>query len=49
MLYIPWILAIIFGAIGIKQCNADPTCTGKGLAIAGLVLGLVAGGLILLI
>lgn len=40
-LFVPWILAIIFGAIAIKQCNADPTYSGKGLAIAGLVCGLV--------
>lgn len=49
VLFIPWILAIIFGAIAIKQCNADPTYTGKGLAIAGLVCGLVGMALILLI
>ncbi len=42
VLFIPWILAIIFGAIGIKQCNNDPTYTGKGLAVAGLVLGLIS-------
>lgn len=47
--FIPWILAIIFGAIGIKQCNDDPSYTGKGLAIAGLVLGLVGAVLVLLI
>jgi mannose/fructose/N-acetylgalactosamine-specific phosphotransferase system component IIC len=49
VLFIPWILAIIFGAIAIKQCNADPTYTGKGLAIAGLVCGLVGAALVLLI
>lgn len=49
VLFIPWILAIIFGAIAIKQCNADPTYSGKGLAIAGLVCGLVGGALVLLI
>lgn len=47
--WIPWILAIIFGAVGIKQCNDDPSYTGKGMAIAGLVCGLVAATLILLI
>jgi hypothetical protein len=49
VLFIPWILAIIFGAVAIKQCNADPTYTGKGLAIAGLVCGLIGMGLIVLI
>ncbi len=49
VLFIPWILAIIFGAIAIKQCNDDPTYTGKGLAIAGLICGLVGMGLIVLI
>lgn len=47
--FVPWILAIIFGAIGIRQCNADPTYTGKGMAIAGLVLGLVSAVLIVFI
>ena len=49
VLFIPWILAIVFGLIAIKQCNEDPSYTGKGMAIAGLVLGLVGGALILLI
>lgn len=48
-LFIPWILAIIFGAVGIKQCNADSSYSGKGLAVAGLVLGLVGGAIILLL
>lgn len=48
-LFIPWILAIVFGAIAIKQCNADPTYTGKGLAIAGLVCGLVGMAIVVLI
>ena len=49
VLFIPWILAIIFGSIAIKQCNDDPTHTGKGLAITGLVCGLVGGALVVLI
>jgi hypothetical protein len=48
-LFVPWILAIIFGAIAIKQCNEDPTYTGKGLAIAGLICGLVGMAIIVLI
>ena len=37
------ILAIIFGAIGISQINRDPNLKGKGMAVAGLVLGIIAG------
>jgi hypothetical protein len=48
-LFVPWILAIIFGVIAIKQCNEDPTYTGKGLAIAGLICGLVGMAIIVLI
>jgi len=36
------ILAIIFGAIGIGQANKDPNVKGKGMAVAGLVLGIIA-------
>jgi hypothetical protein len=36
------ILAIIFGAIGISQINKDPSLKGKGMAMAGLVMGIVA-------
>jgi len=45
------ILAIIFGGIGISQTNKDPSLKGRGLAVAGLVLGIlgVAGGIIWLI
>ena len=35
-------LAIIFGAVGLNQCNKQPgQFKGKGLAIAGLVLGII--------
>jgi hypothetical protein len=34
------VLAIIFGAIGMKQCR-ERGQDGRGLAIAGLVLGIV--------
>jgi len=37
------ILAIIFGAIGISQIGKDPSLKGKGMAVAGLVLGIIAG------
>jgi len=35
------ILAIIFGAIALGQLNKDPSLKGKGMAVAGLVLGIV--------
>ena len=36
------VLAIIFGAVGLNQCNKQPgQFKGKGLAIAGLVLGII--------
>lgn len=35
------ILAIIFGAIANGRANDDPAVGGKGLAIAGLVLGIL--------
>jgi hypothetical protein len=35
------VLAIIFGAVGISQCGKDPYLKGKGMAVAGLVLGII--------
>jgi hypothetical protein len=45
------ILAIIFGGIGLSQINKDPSLKGKGMAVAGLVLGIIAtvGGIIWII
>jgi uncharacterized membrane protein YvbJ len=37
------ILAIIFGAIGLGQTSKDPNLKGRGMAIAGLVLGIIMG------
>ncbi len=43
--FLPFILAplaVIFGGVGISQCNKQPNVySGKGLAIAGLVIGIV--------
>ena len=42
ILWLYWIgsiLAVIFGHIAISQAGKDPTVKGKGMAIAGLVLG----------
>jgi len=35
------ILAIIFGAVALGKINNDPSLKGKGMAVAGLVLGIV--------
>jgi|LakMenE01Jun11ns_1017448.scaffolds.fasta_scaffold8823727_1 peptidyl-prolyl cis-trans isomerase B (cyclophilin B) len=42
-------LGIIFSAIGLNQIEKDPAQGGKGLAIAGLIIGVVGliGSLIL--
>jgi hypothetical protein len=41
--FVPAVLAIIFGAVGIGQVNRSfGTYKGKGMAIAGLVLGIVS-------
>lgn len=47
--FIPWILAIVFGIIAIKQCGEDPSYTGRGLAVAGLVLGIIAAVFVALV
>lgn len=38
---LPSLLAVVFGALGIRQCGKNPVYSGKGLAVAGLVLGLL--------
>ncbi len=51
ILWIYWlgsILAIIFGHIAISQSRKDPTLRGKGMAIAGVVLGYVGIGILVL-
>jgi hypothetical protein len=35
------ILAIIFGAIAMSQTGRNPNLKGRGMAVAGLVLGIV--------
>jgi hypothetical protein len=49
--WIYWIgslLAIIFGHIAISQARKDETLRGKGMAIAGIVLGYVGIGILVL-
>ncbi len=51
ILWIYWlgsILAIIFGHIAISQAGKDPNLRGKGMAIAGVVLGYVGIGILVL-
>ncbi len=52
ILWIWWIgsiLAVIFGHVAISQTHRDPTLRGKGMAIAGLVLGYIGVGTFLLV
>jgi hypothetical protein len=35
-------LGLIFSAIGLSQTNRDPSQSGRGLAIAGLVISIVS-------
>ena len=51
ILWVYWIgsiLAVIFGHIAISQAGKDPTLRGKGMAIAGLVLGYIGVGFLVL-
>jgi hypothetical protein len=51
ILWLYWIgsiLAVIFGHIAISQAKKDPTLRGKGMAIAGLVLGYIGVGFLVL-
>lgn len=38
-IFIPSLLGVIFGFVGLNQIKNDPTQKGRGLAIAGIVLG----------
>jgi hypothetical protein len=43
ILQIPGVLAVVFGAVALSQLKKQPEkYTGRGMAVAGLVLGLVA-------
>lgn len=47
---IPSILAVVFGHLSLSQIRRNPSQEGRGLAIAGLVLGyLVLAGLVLVV
>lgn len=39
----PAVLAVIFGGLGLRETNRTPGLKGRGQAVAGLVLGIIAG------
>lgn len=39
--FAPAALAIIFGGISLNHCNKDPNLGGKGMAVTGLVPGII--------
>jgi hypothetical protein len=41
ILQLPGVLGVIFGGIGLSQTNNRSGYRGRGMAIAGLVLGIV--------
>ena len=41
LFFIPSVLAIVFGILGIMQIRQDPNQKGKGMAITGLILGAI--------
>lgn len=47
-LFVPSLLAVIFGAVALNQIGNDPGQSGRGRAIAGIILGSVALALVVL-
>ena len=45
---VTWILGIIFGHIALSQIKRDPTQSGRGMALAGVIIGWSFGVLLLL-
>ncbi len=43
------ILAVIFGHVALSQIRKDPSIQGRGMAVAGVVLGWVGVGVGLLV
>ena len=41
LFFIPSVMAIVFGCISLSQLKQNPEQKGKGMAVAGLVLGIV--------
>ena len=44
---VTWVLGIIFGHIALSQIKRDPTQTGRGMALAGVIIGWTFGALLL--
>ena len=38
-IFIPSLLAVIFGFVGLSQIKNEPPQKGRGMAIAGIILG----------
>jgi hypothetical protein len=52
ILWLYWIgsiLAVIFGHVALSQIRKDPSIQGRGMAIAGVVLGWVGLGVLLIV
>lgn len=45
MCVLPWLLALIFGGIGLNQASKNPDGAGRGMAIAGLVCGVIGAAI----
>ena len=43
------ILAVIFGHVALSRIRKDPSIQGRGMAIAGLVLGWIGVGVLLIV
>ena len=43
------ILAVIFGHVALSQIRKDPSIQGRGMAVAGVVLGWVGLGVLLIV
>lgn len=41
-LFIPGVLAVVFGIVALSQIGGNPGQAGRGQAIAGLVLGIIS-------
>ena len=41
-LFIPGLLAVVFGIVALSQIGGNPGQAGRGQAIAGLVLGIIS-------
>jgi hypothetical protein len=46
-LFVVPVLAVIFGHVALGACHRDPQLSGRGMAVAGLVLGWICLGLII--